>query len=379
MNILILSASTGGGHMIASKAIEEYIIGNEADVKVSLVDTIEYINPIINKLVTRGYIFLVRRVNTLYKVFYDYTDKKSLVSYFITKVLLKLSKRLIKLINSFKADVIITTHPFATEMISILKEDYRINSKHICLITDYAVHNTWIKNNVDEYCVANEDMVQEMVKRGVSVEKVHPFGIPVCSKFFLRDKNDRRLLLDKLKLRDIITILIMSGSFGVNNIENIYKELVKVNCDFQIVILTGNNEKLYNKMNKILSRSKVTRVIGFNNEVYRYMNMADILITKPGGLTISEALASNIPMLIFDAIPGQEEKNSDFLLRHEMAISIGNGKNCGKVVEKLINDKDKLENIKNNCKKFDTRFSCNKLMKLIKNIDANKDNKLKVM
>ncbi len=381
MNILILSASTGGGHMKASEALRDYIVENEVDAKVKLVDTIEYISPTINKVVTDGYVMLVRNMNYLYRIFYKDTDRNSLVSRFVTRILLTLSKSLLPLIEEFEADVIITAHPFSTEIISILKGSSRIGIPLICIMTDYAAHNTWIKKNVDEYCVATKDMIDEMVKRGVKREKIHPFGIPVSQKFFCGDMNDKRKLLNSLNLKDITTILIMAGSFGVNNIENIYKELIEVNGRFQIIVLTGNNDKLYNKMKKNMNTStKETRVIKFTNDVHRYMNLADILITKPGGLTISEALASNLPMIIFDAIPGQEEANSQFLLNHGMAVSIGSGTDCKEVLEDLINDNKKLKKLTKNCGEFNKEACSEQILELIRiSIIKKKDKTFKVI
>lgn len=373
MNILILSAATGGGHMKAAEALRDYIIGNETDVKVKLVDTMEYINPTINKIITEGYVILVRRFNYLYRIFYNDTDRSSIVSAFITRVLLRMSNKMIPLIEDFKTDVIITVHPFSTEIISILKGNHKINLPLICVITDYAVHNTWIKANVDEYCIASEELIEEMIKRGVKREKIHPFGIPVSKKFFSKYEYDKKDLLNSLNLRDITTILIMAGSFGVDNIEVIYKELVDIKGEFQIVVLTGNNNKLYEKMKRIRSLSKDTRIIKFTNQVNRYMNMADILITKPGGLTISEALASNLPMIIFDAIPGQEEANAEFLLKHGMAVSIGKGAQCKDIVEEIINNKEKLKSLKDNCAKFDKEQCCEQIMNLIRDTMKNEN------
>ncbi len=154
MNILILSASTGGGHLKASKALESYILENELGAKVKVVDTLEYVNPFINKIVTKGYIVLAKYLNSLYKNIYSLTDKSGVLTCLVTKLIYLFSKKLIPLIEGFAPDVIITTHPFPTEMISILKGNRSIKVPSICIMTDYAPHKTWIKPNVDEYCVA---------------------------------------------------------------------------------------------------------------------------------------------------------------------------------------------------------------------------------
>ena len=368
MNILILSASIGGGHMKAAETLSNYILSDHKEVEVKVIDTLEYVSPSMNKIVSNGYVFLVRNMNFLYKVFYEDTDRKSLISVLVTKALIIIAKKLLQLIKDFKADVVITTHPFSTEIISILKEDYKIQIPHICIMTDYAAHNTWIKKNVDGYCVACEDMIGEMVARGVHREKIHPFGIPVSKEFFEGDEKDKSQLINSLGLKQIRTILIMAGSFGVDNIEDIFRALLTIEEEFQIIIITGNNDKLYNRIRNIKQDYKKAIVVKYTNEVSRYMNIADILITKPGGLTISEALASNLPMVIFNAIPGQEESNSRFLIKHGMAISVGQGDNCNKAIEKLLKDKNKLENLKYNCRKFNKEKSCSQIMELIEGL-----------
>ncbi|WP_346917181.1 glycosyltransferase [Clostridium sp.] len=370
MNILILSASTGGGHLKASKALESYILENELDAKIKVVDTLEYINPFINKIVTKGYIVLAKYLNVLYKNLYSLTDKSGILTCLVTRLIFLFSKKLLPLIEEFAPDVIITSHPFPTEMISILKGNKSIKVPSICIMTDYAPHNTWIKPNVDEYCVACEDMIEGMIDRGVAPEKVHPYGIPVYSGFFHQDEEDKKILLDELGLRENrMTVLVMAGSFGVYNIEKIYKNISNIPMDFQIIILTGNNKRLYNKIKEQIKFSnKQTKLIKFTNEVHRYMNLADVLITKPGGLTVSEALAANLPLITFDAIPGQEEANAKFLLEHGMSISIGNGDNCIEAIEALLKDKNKLKEIKENCMTFDKSNSTTELLELIRRL-----------
>ncbi len=370
MNILILSASTGGGHLKASKALESYILENEPNSKIKVVDTLEYINHIVNKLVTKGYIILAKYLNPLYKILYRLTDKPNILTSLVTKLIICLSEKLLPLIQEFKPDVIVTTHPFCTEMTSILKGKNKIKIPIVCIMTDYAPHNTWIKPNVDEYCVACEDMIADMVSRGVKEEKIHAYGIPVYAGFFHQDERDKEVLLKELGLsKNKMTVLVMAGSFGVYNIEKIYKEINQIPMDFQIIVLTGNNKRLYNNMKKeIKDSNKPTKLIKFTNEVHRYMNLSDVLITKPGGLTVSEALASNLPLITFDAIPGQEEANAKFLLDHHMSISIGKGDKCTRAVEELLNDEEKLIKIRENCMKFDKKESTHNLLQLMRKL-----------
>ena len=371
MNILILSASTGGGHMRASKAIEGYMTQQNKDINVKIVDSLLYISPILNKTVTGGYVYLATKTPRLYGKLYDLTNKDHKLANFVTRVNNIFANKLLPLIDDFKPDVIITTHPFPTEMMSRLKSKREINIPLICIMTDYAPHKAWINEKVDAYIVANDDMVGKMVSEGVDSKCIYPYGIPVDEVFF--EEKEKQLVLEELGLdRNLPTILMMAGSFGVNNVFDVYKNIVDIDLDFQIILVTGRNQKLYNNFEDIIGEStKKTKLIYFTNEINKFMQASDIIITKPGGLTVTEALACNIPMAVFDAIPGQEEENAEFLIKHNMAVRIKDGDSCRNAIVELLKDGNKLENMKEACKSFDKNDSSKNIFLLINELIEN--------
>lgn len=371
MNILILSASTGGGHMRASKAIEGYMTQQNKDINVKIVDSLLYISPILNKTVTGGYVYLATKTPRLYGKLYDLTNKDHKLANFVTRVNNIFANKLLPLIDDFKPDVIITTHPFPTEMMSRLKSKREINIPLICIMTDYAPHKAWINEKVDAYIVANDDMVGKMVSEGVDSKCIYPYGIPVDEVFF--EEKEKQLVLEELGLdRNLPTILMMAGSFGVNNVFDVYKNIVDIDLDFQIILVTGRNQKLYNNFEDIIGEStKKTKLIYFTNEINKFMQASDIIITKPGGLTVTEALACNIPMAVFDAIPGQEEENAEFLIKHNMAVRIKDGDSCRNAIVELLKDGNKLENMKEACKSFDKNDSTKNIFLLINELIEN--------
>ena len=184
MNILILSASTGGGHMRASRAIESYMNENYKSANVKIIDSLLYINPILNKTVTSGYISLATRTPKIYGKIYELTNKEDRWSSFVSILNNLFANKLLPLIEEFEPDVIITTHPFPTEMVSILKSKELVNIPLVCIMTDYAPHKTWVNPKVDAYIVSNDDMVNEMIKIGVKEEIIYPYGIPIEKVFF---------------------------------------------------------------------------------------------------------------------------------------------------------------------------------------------------
>lgn len=404
MKVIILSASTGGGHMSAANAISEYLTEKNAETKV--VDALEYISPILNKTITETYEFLAKRSPKLWKLMYNSSNHRA-INKVVSSSNSLISRKLMPLLSDFEPDLIVSTHPFATEMISKLKSTKRINVPLVCVMTDYAPHRTWISSGVDAYVVANDNMVDTMQKMGVNPEIVHPFGIPVDEDFF-SEKNKEHILTEMGLSDSLPTLLIMAGSCGFANMEDIYKKLQKLNTNFQIIIITGKNPRLYNNMQRLISGSEIqkhrhqfipkfkikninlhnlrifkhlmpketqkfaitkpTKIIYFTNEVSKYMAAADIIITKPGGLTISEALACNLPMALFDAIPGQEEENAEFLVSHNMAVKLDSKSENMDTIENLLNSPEKLSSMRFNCKNFDKSNALGNIHTLIENL-----------
>lgn len=366
MKILILTAATGGGHIRAAVAIEKYLRENYPGIIVQTEDALKVIGSVLDKTICDGYHFLATKAPKMFGKLYERSNQETHFANLVPKLSGLFRRRLLPMIQEFQPDVIITTHPFVTEMISYLKEDGKLDVILLCVMTDYGPHKTWLSNRVDAYVVSNEDMAETMVRHmNVPREKVYPFGIPVHDVFF--EKADRQALLREMGLdEDQMTILIMAGSFGVNNILGVFREIAALPEEFQLIIITGRNEKLYEAFEKeVQSSPKKCKLVYFTNEVEKYMKAANLIVTKPGGLTISEALACNIPMAVFDAIPGQEEDNANFLMSHGMAVRIGKGDSCAKTIEELLNNERKLKEMKESCEKFDKSRSIPNMLDLI--------------
>ena len=235
-------------------------------------------------------------------------------------------------------------------------------------VTDYGPHRAWIAPRVDAYVVSNEDMLPEMVEMGAPRDIIYPFGIPVDNVFF--SKENKAALLQEMGLEPgVPTILFMAGSFGVSGIMDIYREIAAQDIVFQIIVITGKNQKLYEAFAVELAKSKRrTKLIYFTDEVEKYMHAADLLVTKPGGLTVSEALACDIPLAVFDAIPGQEEDNAQFLLSHNMAVRIRAGESCGKTIRIVLADNRRLEDMRSSCERFDKSKSGENILWLIRSL-----------
>ena len=371
MKILLLTAATGGGHLRASNAVERYIRDNTGhDVK--SVDTLKAVGRFLDKTVCDSYLFMAKKVPALFGRLYKQTNKQNLFSDLVPNLSGMFSNLLLPAIEAYHPDVIITTHPFATEMVSDLKEDGSVTAPLICILTDYGVHRAWIADYVDAYVVASDDMVPELMTFGVPKEKIYPFGIPVHDVFF--DREDRSMILRDLNFDpELPTLLFMAGSFGVSNIIKLYRDLTETNVKMQIIVITGRNRKLYEAFEKELASGArlPTRLIYFTDEVEKYMHASDLLVTKPGGLTVSEALACNLPLAVFDAIPGQEEDNANFLKTHDMGVRLHKGDDFAEQISSLLMEKQKLQAMRENCEEFDKSQSIPNLLVLIRTLTKN--------
>ncbi|KAA8675924.1 MGDG synthase family glycosyltransferase [Clostridium sp. HV4-5-A1G] len=366
MNVLILSISAGGGHGNAAEALKSYISLRDPASKVKIVDALKYINPIIDKVVIGSYLKSLKVSPSLYGKLYSYSEGDYTITTTISSKLIEsLTYKLLPLINEFDPDILISTHSFTTEMLSVLKSKYHIGIPCMCIITDYYSHTSWLHPYIDAYVISNKDMIKKMMSKGIPKDTIYNLGIPVKPEFNIN--YNRCDTLKNLKLsQSKFTILVMGGSLGLGKIADIYKELDKINEDIQIIIITGKNKKLYSELLKIkMSSSKETRIIGFTDQVNKYMQASDLLLTKPGGLTISEALICKIPLGLFSPIPGQEEKNAQFLLRNNLAVNLTDISKCKENIEKLLNSKEKLKIISENCNKFARPYAVNDIFNLI--------------
>lgn len=321
MNVLFLSLSAGGGHNRAAEAVKEYIQQKHPSSNTLIVDALKYANPVINNLVVGSYLNTLKSTPSIYGKLYEFSELKdnlSGVSRTINKVL---SSKIKELIQSARPSIVVCTHPFALHMLSNLKKKGVLSVPIVAILTDFTVHNFWIHENVDAYVVANEILKCEMALRGIPEDIVYPFGIPVSKQFTI--ERDRSLILKELGMRDALTVLVAGGSLGYGDIKKAVCALLQSDIDMQIIVLAGWNSKLKKKLNEYTARSsKIVKVLGYTHEVADLMSASDLIITKPGGLTVSEALVKHLPMFLISPIPGQEEKNADFLLNHGAAIKI---------------------------------------------------------
>ena len=386
--VLIMSASTGGGHNRAARAIKEELESRTIDnmsIECEIVDSLKLVNNTMDKVISRGYEKSALYTPKAYGSVYRFSETTiASKNEFKTNPLTSLMARKFKhLLNESTPDLIIGTHPFPMIALSTLKKNNNIHSLSrsesfykstkvdippmISVLTDYTTHSTWIQNEIDYYIVGHEYVKELLVYEGVDSEKVKAFGIPVEKSFL--SHRDRETVLTELGLSpEKLTVLLMGGSFGAGNIKETLDDLIAIDRDFQILVITGINEHLKDKLSKMLDstiHNKNICLLGYTNKMNDILASIDVLISKPGGLTTTEALLNDVPMIVPYFIPGQEEENLDFLTNCGAALRTTKKYSLPVLLKVLIDDPSRLDNLRKNIKsirKFDSAVNISNLV-----------------
>jgi len=348
--ILVIYATAGIGHKKAAVAVKKALDEiDHQDAEVSLVDALDYTPKLFKWTYLQLYLLAVNRLSYLWGFMYYLTDN-FYVNLFVSKIRRfnnwLNSKSLTEYLLSFNPDVIVSTHFFASEVVADLKRSGVLRAHLITIVTDYRLHSWWISNFVDTYVVSNQDAGDDLVRWGILKERIKVIGIPVEPIF---SKS-----LDKEKIRQsfglkpgIFTILVIGGGFGVGPIENIVKTIDSVARPIQLIAVCGHNEELVKKMASLSPALKVhIKILGFVDNVYEFMEVSDVVISKSGGITVSESLAKGLPMIVISPIPGQETGNCSFLVRHGAGMELKKVSELKSVLEVLISNPEKLNRIK---------------------------------
>ena len=350
--ILIFYGSYGGGHLSAAKSIRDYIEKNYSDSQVELVDCVEYVNKLFNKLTTKAYKDFSKNARWIWKHLY-YDSESGSLSRICNTINRLMAIKLNRLIQEFQPDLIISTHPFSSQMCAILKEKGKLNCKVATILTDYAPHNQWLGKSefIDYYFVAQQGMVDDLVSRGVNRDKIHVTGIPLSSRF-LQSYNKQKILEDYGLTSDKNTILFFAGGefgFGKDKTFNRLKAIIDNLPNLQVVAVAGRNEKMKERFDELVKTTRTesnVKILSFTNQVPELMSVSDLVITKPGGLTTTESLASGLPLIIIDPLPGQEEENAEFIENSGAGIWVKDSDNIETILLNIFNNPDKLENMK---------------------------------
>lgn len=350
--IMIFYAAFGGGHLSAARSIKEYIEANYTDIEVKLVDCMEYVNKVFNKVTTTAYSEMAKKAPRTWGRVY-WKSQKGPLAHISTASNKALSIKLNKLLKDFQPDIIISTHPFATQMCAYLKKLGKLNAKIATVMTDYAPHDQWLVFNhfVDYYFVSHDGMKKELHEKGIPNEKIFATGIPLSNKFLL--KYDKSQILESFGLSpNKKTVLFFGGGeFGLGKTQTykIFKSFLECHENIQIVAISGRNQKMKENFEDLveeLHKQDNVKILEYTNKVPELMSISDLVVTKPGGLTTTESLASGLPIVVINPIPGQEEENAAYLEENKVAIWIKKDDNVEEILNDLFANPDKMQEMK---------------------------------
>ncbi len=330
------------GHHSATLAIERGLKILQPQTEILNINAFNYTNPISEKIVNRIYMGVIKRTPQIWEYLYDNPTVVKKIENLKKSVHKFNSPKLKTLFDNFRPDAVVCTQAFPCGMVADYKQEYNSDLPLLAVLTDYIPHSYWIYDQVDYYITPSDEVTQRLIKKGAPLEKIKTLGIPFDPKF--NEYMPRQKIINKLKLENNIpTLLIMGGGQGLGPIKTIVRSLEKADCDFQEIIVTGTNRKLYNSLKrKIKKYKKKILVLEFVDHINELMEVADIIITKPGGITTAEALSKRIPMIIVKPIPGQEASNARYLVEKELAIKIDDPKDINSIVDGLLGDPVKL-------------------------------------
>ena len=339
MRILIATVTAGAGHVQAAAALEE--AWRELCPRDSLqrLDVLDFTPRLYRKVYVEGYVKLVEHAPELWGHVFKKTDNPHLVRKLarIRRTLTHLTaSKFVRQLKKFKPEAVLCTHYMPLEIMGRFRAKSKRNPDPltISVVTDFEAHALWMEPGVDLYFVAAEETKARLVARGAAPESVVVTGIPVASKF--SGSIDPGPIRKRMGLRDDLrTLLVLSGGFGMGPVAQILRELDKLGTPVQIVMVCGRNEELRREL-AVQERRHPAHVLGFVTNMQELMAVSDLVITKPGGLTASEALALGKPMFVLNPIPGQEAANSDFLLEHGAAAKANRLEDLPYRLEKLL-------------------------------------------
>jgi processive 1,2-diacylglycerol beta-glucosyltransferase len=350
VKVWIVYTNAGAGHRRAAEALAQSVAGYFDNGTVRLFDILDYATPIFRKGYPATYLFAISRCPWLWGWMYHLMNNRLVdwLARFVRRMTNAFHCRAFsKLVLAEKPDLVVTTHFLPNEIITHLKKRHGCRSYLATCITDYHPHRFWRDAGVDLYFIPNRDLAEPLGKMGIDQRKVRDTGIPIMPQFIneLLQQEARA----KLDLKDRFTLLITSGGFGVGPVKELVMELEALDQSIQVLVICGNNPKLQDELNAMVKRSRHRFYIyGYIDNMDELMAASDIMISKSGGLTTTEAMARAVPLIVLYPIPGQEMSNCRFLLEHDAGLLAGSPGEARQLLAELLGNPKRLATLREN-------------------------------
>lgn len=373
-NILILSCKAGEGHNAAAKALVERI--EHEGHKARIVDFLGLSSDKASDVLNDSYVSMAKHTPHLFGAIYHlglsvsrHLHRGHSPLYWASS---KMAPKILELLETEQFDAIIATHLFPALAIAYLNQKGHKLPLSIAVATDYTCYPFWEEASCDYYILAHEDMAEEYEKRGIPADKMKPYGIPTSMRFLnlpTREQAKEQLHMDPAKKM----YLIMGGSMGAGHLRSFTKKMTKHIGDAELVVICGRNDNLRRALEKRFGNEPHVHIIGFTTEVPLYMAACDVLFTKPGGLTSSEALVCKAPLVHTAPIPGCESDNFKFFAQNGLSMPAKHGKKLLQYGKQLAEESEKQQHMRNcqeRCAKPDAALN---ILRLIEEYSEVKD------
>ncbi len=344
--ILLMYITKVSGHRAATLAIEKALSKLDPTVEIMSINGFGYTYPTLEKVVNKAYMGIIKRTPKVWDYLYDNPNVVKKIDS-IKRFLHKTShNKLDELFHKFSPDTVVCTQAFPCGMVADYKRANRLNFLLLGVLTDYAPHSFWLNEGVDYYIVPSEESRDRFVIKGIQPEAIKVLGIPIQSSF--AKPLNKKAVIQRLGFQeDLPVVLIMGGGQGLGPIKDVVKSLIKIKKNFQMIVLAGTNKRLVRWLRKVPKKTnKKIVVFEYVENVDELMEISTLIITKPGGMTTSECLVKGLPMVIINPLPGQEMRNTDFLLKRGIAIRVDRTNDIGEEIELLMNSPERLASMR---------------------------------
>ncbi|HEY8497848.1 MAG TPA: glycosyltransferase [Limnochordales bacterium] len=343
--VLVLAATYGQGHIQAARAIAEALGSVRPGLRTATVDFFDLVNPVFNAAARLAYIYSVRKAPVLWREFYERTARIEPDSFLQQRLYHLGESGLLRTVEATGARVIVSTHPTPGGVVAELHQDGRLRPEPrltVTVITDYVLHSQWVHPWTGLYLAPCDEVADDLLARGIPPERVEVTGIPVRAAFRSPvDREAARLRWGLDPRRPVV--LVMIGAHGMmRGAVEACRRLARLSQPLQLVVVAGFDRRLHRELLEALTGSPhPVRVLGYVEEVPSLMAACDVLVTKAGGLTVSEALAMGACTVVYSPIPGQEEGNAAYLRRHEAAEVADSPARLEAIVDALLRQPDR--------------------------------------
>lgn len=363
--LFVLTASIGTGHSQAARAIAEAIKEEHPQDSVRVLDFVSRDFFSIDSMIKKSYLKMIELFPEFYDGLYSNSQKSRFGETSQMLVSWSFKNRMKKLIKVLNPDALIFTHPFPAAAANLLKKENQINIPLLGVITDFDIHQLWVDKELDSFCVATEELSKQLVKYGISSDAIYSTGIPIRKSFYEVSKN---IKFEKG------TVLLMGGGLGLGDIADSLERLDKLSEIKKFIVITGKNINLYEDV-AILSEHLVhpVELHSYTNKVAEIMKRSEILVTKPGALSCTEAMILNLPMVLVNTLPGQERANASYMVDKGCALWVKRGE-LTQAVKSILTNPEKRNKMAESCginKTQSAKEVVKVLYKLIENNERN--------